>query len=128
NLVRLPIPPPRLMWHFRTTGLRILVARRSKFKIAPREAGVAPRDILHALELAREPLTPKELAKRLRVPRREHEAFERAIDALERSADIVRNRAGSLLVAKRIAVSAGRIEGHADGHGFLVPDDGGPHV
>jgi len=104
------------------------VARRSKFKIAPREGGVAARDILHALELAREPLTPKELAKRLRVPKRERDAFEGALEALERAGDIVRNRAGSLLVAKRIAVVAGRIEGHPDGHGFLRPEDGSAQV
>ena len=41
---------------------------------------------------------------------------------------MVENRAGSLLVATRLALQAGRIEGHRDGHGFLVPDDGGPQV
>ena len=86
------------------------MARRSKFKIGSREAGVAARDILHALELAREPLNEKELAKRLRVPRSEREAFERALDALERAGDLVRNRAGSLLVAKRIAVLLGFLD------------------
>jgi len=86
------------------------------------------RDILHSLELAREPLMPKELAKRLRVPKRERDAFERALETLERAGDIVRNRAGALLVAKRIAVVAGRIEGHPDGHGFLRPDDGSAQV
>ena len=41
---------------------------------------------------------------------------------------MVKNRAGSLLVATRLALLAGRVEGHRDGHGFLVPDDGGPQV
>jgi len=41
---------------------------------------------------------------------------------------VVQNRAGALLVAKRIALVAGRVEGHPDGHGFLEPDDGGPRV
>jgi ribonuclease R len=41
---------------------------------------------------------------------------------------VMQNRAGALLVAKRIALVAGRIEGHPDGHGFLVPDEGGPSV
>jgi ribonuclease R len=110
------------------------VARRGKFKVGKgeRHAGSghpsAAREILHALELAREPLTPKDLAKRLRVPRTERESFEHAVAELERAGDIVRNRAGSLLVAKRIAVVAGRIEGHADGHGFLRPDDGSAQV
>jgi ribonuclease R len=104
------------------------VAKRSKFKVAASGRNDPARDILHALELAGEPLTPKELAKRLRVPRQEKDSFEKALTALERAGDIVKNRAGALLVAKRIAVVAGRIEGHRDGHGFLVPDDGGPQV
>src|SRR6266536_1155868 len=47
---------------------------------------------------------------------------------LERAGEVVQTRAGSLLVAKRIAVLAGRVEGHPDGHGFLVPDEGGASV
>jgi ribonuclease R len=104
------------------------VAKRSKFKVAASGRNDPARDILHALELAGEPLTPKELAKRLRVARPEKVSFEKALSALMRAGDIVQNRAGSLLVAKRIAVVAGRIEGHRDGHGFLAPDDGSPQV
>jgi ribonuclease R len=85
-------------------------------------------DILSALEKAGEPLTPRELAKRLRLEKREREEFEDAIGALERSGDVVRNRAGALLVARRIAVVAGRVEGHPDGHGFLRPDELGEQV
>jgi ribonuclease R len=104
------------------------VAKRSKFKVASAGRNDPARDILHALELAGEPLTPKELAKRLRVSRPEKESFEKALAALERAGDIVQNRAGALLVAKRISVLAGRIEGHRDGHGFLVPDDASAQV
>jgi ribonuclease R len=104
------------------------VAKRSKFKAASSGHNNPARDILHALELAGEPLTPKELAKRLRIHRQQREEFEKSIESLERSGDIVRNRAGALLVSKRIAVVAGRIEGHPDGHGFLRPDDGAPQV
>ena len=104
------------------------MAKRSKFKAASSGHNDPGRDILHALELAGEPLTPKELAKRLRIQRPQLAAFERSLAALERAGEIVRNRAGALLVAKRIAVVAGRIEGHPDGHGFLRPDDGGPQV
>ena len=37
---------------------------------------------------------------------------------------MVQNRAGALLVAKRIALVAGRVEGHPDGHGFLISEQG----
>ncbi len=104
------------------------MAKRSKFKVASGGRNDPARDILHALELAGEPLTPKELAKRLRVSRPEKDSFETALTALQRAGDIVQNRAGALLVAKRIAVLAGRIQGHPDGHGFLMPDDGSAQV
>jgi len=101
------------------------VAKRSKFKIRPDDPR---REILHALELADAPLTPEELAKRLRVHKKEKRAFSATLGELVRSGEVVQNRAGALLIAKRIALVAGRIEGHPDGHGFLVPDGGGPSV
>ncbi len=86
------------------------------------------REILDALNRAGAPLTADELAMRLDIRGRERRAFDAALAALERAGELVQNRAGSLLVARRIALVAGRIEGHADGHGFLVPDDGSAPV
>jgi ribonuclease R len=86
------------------------------------------RRILDALERADAPLAPEELAARLRLARPERRAFSGALADLERAGSVVKNRAGALLVAKRIAAVAGRIEGHPDGHGFLVPDDRSPSV
>jgi ribonuclease R len=94
---------------------------------ANRDAPDAQR-ILHALNAARAPLTRDELASRLHVARHARRDFERALGELERSGEVVQNRAGSLLVAKRIALVAGRVEGHPDGHGFLVPDEGGASI
>ena len=108
---------------------RSALRRRNRAERAPRgEAGQHSRQILAALERAGSPLTPGELAKALRLARSEKDAFQKTLSALERAGDIVRNRAGALLVARRIAVLAGRVEGHPDGHGFLVPDDGGASV
>src|SRR5262249_40831855 len=47
-------------------------------------------------------------------------------------AQILRNRKGAILVAKKAHLIAGRVEGHPDGYGFAVPDEGedlylGPH-
>ncbi|MGE5639659.1 MAG: ribonuclease R [Clostridia bacterium] len=84
--------------------------------------------VLAELERAGEPLTPRELGKRLRLQKREREAFEQDLAALERAGEVLVNRAGALLVAKRIDVLAGRIEGHPDGHGFLVPDEPGAQI
>ena len=79
--------------------------------------------ILRALERAGAPLTRKELMAASAMVAREREAFAAALAELEKSGRVVKNRAGSLLVAERIAVITGRVEGHRDGHGFLVPDD-----
>src|SRR5258706_3504157 len=85
-------------------------------------------EALSVLERAGAPMHPDELAQRLRVSRHERREFDVALAALERSGEVVRNRAGALLVARRIAAVAGRIEGQADGHGFLVRDDGSASV
>lgn len=84
--------------------------------------------ILGALNAARAPLTREELAARLHVPRHARRELERSLAELERAGDVVQNRAGSLLLARRIALVAGRVEGHPDGHGFLVPDEGGATI
>jgi ribonuclease R len=99
---------------------RTALRRRNR---APREHTPQPGRILDALNAARGPLTPDELAARLHVARPARRDFDRALAALERAGDVMQNRAGRLLVAKRIALVPGRVEGHPDGHGFLVPDD-----
>ncbi len=104
--------------------------KREKFT-APRSPSSADSyagEILGALERAGAPLTLAELRQGLAIQGRERAAFTAALSELERAGRVVKNRAGSLLAAKRIDVIAGRIEGHRDGHGFLVPDDGSAQV
>jgi ribonuclease R len=104
---------------------RTALRRRNR---AQRNEAPEPSRILETLNAARAPLTAHELAARLHVPRHARRDFERALGALERAGDVVQNRAGALLVAKRIALVAGRVEGHPDGHGFLIPDDRGSSI
>jgi ribonuclease R len=104
---------------------RTALRRRNR---AQREQAPESARILEALNAARAPLTPDELAARLRIARHSRREFERSLAALERAGDVMQNRAGSLLVAKRIALIAGRVEGHPDGHGFLVPDEPGASI
>ena len=98
------------------------------------ENPIASRElILQTLAEAGVPLTDAELAQRLAIARDEREPFERRLAAMEREAQIVRNRKGAILVAKKLHLIAGRVEGHPDGYGFVVPDEGdedlylGPH-
>jgi ribonuclease R len=102
--------------------------RRARAERPQTPADDYTREILRELERAGAPLEPKELAERLEIRGRERSAFDAGLVALERAGEVVRNRTGALLVAKRIAVVAGRVEGHADGHGFLIPDEGGASI
>ncbi len=82
-------------------------------------------EVLDALRAADAPLTPAELGDRLEVPHRHAAALEQRIAAMEREGLLLPNRKGVLLLASRLDLVAGRIVGHRDGFGFLVPDAGG---
>jgi ribonuclease R len=89
------------------------------------ENPIASREfILKTLAAAGVPLTDAELAERLAIKADEREAFERRLAAMEREAQIVRNRKGAILVAQKLHLIAGRVEGHPEGYGFVVPDEG----
>ena len=104
---------------------RTAIRRRARAeRAAPPPRNDYAQEILRELERAGEPLSAKELAERLSIRNRERRSFDEGLAALERSGDVVQNRAGALLVARRIALVAGRIEGHPDGHGFLIADEG----
>jgi len=80
---------------------------------------------LQVLAKAGVPLLDQDLAKRLAIKPSELEAFERRLAAMEREAQILRNRKGAILVATKIDLIAGRVEGHPDGYGFVVAEQGG---
>jgi ribonuclease R len=80
--------------------------------------------ILQVLEAEAVPVDERRLAKLVGVKLREFDAFTRRLGAMERDGQILRNRKGAILVARKVDVARGRIEAHPDGYGFLVPDDG----
>jgi ribonuclease R len=81
--------------------------------------------ILAELAAAGVPMPPDELASRLHVGRRQQEAFAAALDALERSGALLVNRKGELCIVRKLDLVTGTVQGHPDGFGFLVPDEGG---
>jgi ribonuclease R len=81
--------------------------------------------ILAELAAAGVPLPPDELAERLSVRARQREAFDAALASLERAGSVVVNRKGELLIARKLDLVTGTVQGHADGFGFVVPDAGG---
>ena len=53
------------------------------------------------------------------------EALKRRLRAMERDAQLIVNRQGDYGLTRKMDLIAGRVVGHPDGFGFLVPDDGG---
>ncbi|MFO0254439.1 MAG: ribonuclease R [Betaproteobacteria bacterium] len=84
--------------------------------------------ILEVMVDAGVPLEEGDLARALDIKRREREAFARRIAAMERDGQIMRNRRGDLCVADKLELLRGRVQGHKDGFGFLIRDDGGPDL
>ncbi|MCX7628246.1 MAG: ribonuclease R [Methylophilaceae bacterium] len=71
------------------------------------------------------PVSVERLWKLLDIRKCEREAFARRLAAMERDGQILRNRKGALCVAEKINLIPGRVQGHPDGYGFLIPDGGG---
>jgi ribonuclease R len=81
--------------------------------------------IVDALTGSGSPLTDAELAERLGVEEQGRSVLALALAELERDGRIVRNRAGLLLVTARADLLCGQVQGHREGYGLLVRDDGG---
>ena len=81
--------------------------------------------VLQVVEDQGKPVSFEQLCVLLDIHKTEYETFQRRLGAMEREAQLMRNRKGAYILPERASLIAGRIEGHADGYGFLVPDDGG---
>lgn len=72
------------------------------------------------------PLSPDELAERMGVTREGTRiGFDRRLAAMERDGQLMPNRKGVLLLANKLDFIPGKVQGHRDGFGFLLRDDGG---
>jgi ribonuclease R len=79
--------------------------------------------ILQLVEEAGGPVPAEDLAFRLDIDVDEAESFQRRLGAMQRDGQLVINRRGDLCLPDKIELKAGRVEGHADGFGFFIPDD-----
>jgi ribonuclease R len=82
--------------------------------------------ILQVLIDAGKPLTFDQLAEYFDLFEDEISAFEYRLKAMERDAQLVRNRRGGYGLLDKMSLLAGRVVAHRDGYGFLIPDDGTP--
>ena len=80
--------------------------------------------ILEVLVAEGVPVAEERLRERLSISDEQREGFERRVGAMEREGQVLRNRRGHILIADKAGLIRGKVIGHADGFGFLKPDDG----
>ena len=74
------------------------------------------------------PVSFGELTGLLDITATEQEMFQRRLGAMEREGQLMRNRKGAYILPERASLTPGRIQGHPDGYGFLIPDDGSADI
>ena len=74
------------------------------------------------------PLSFGELIELLDIAGSEREMFQRRLGAMEREGQLMRNRKGAYILPERASLTPGKIQGHPDGYGFLIPDDGSADI
>ena len=85
--------------------------------------------ILETLTQAGVPLVFEELRQLLELDGEEDRiALERRLGAMVRDGQLVRNRKDAFCLVNRRDLIVGRVIGHQDGFGFLIPDEGGDDV
>jgi ribonuclease R len=70
------------------------------------------------------PVSEEKLASLLSIAPEEATAFDRRLGAMERDGQIMRNRKNAICVVEKLDLVKGRVQGHPDGFGFLIRDDG----
>ena len=68
------------------------------------------------------------MAAALNVKPDELDGLVRRLNAMERDGQIKPDRAGHYQLANQTSFISGRVNGHREGYGFLVPDDGGDDI
>ncbi|MDN0081366.1 ribonuclease R [Crenobacter sp. SG2305] len=71
------------------------------------------------------PMYPDELAELLSIQKEEFRYFERRLTAMERDGQVVINRKGTVCVADKLDLIKCTVQGHRDGYGFAMPEEGG---
>ncbi|MCG8379127.1 MAG: ribonuclease R [Proteobacteria bacterium] len=82
--------------------------------------------IIEILREAGRPLNRKQFAEAFIIRDSEiRRALGRRLKAMANDGQLVRNRRGSYGLIEKMDLIKGRVIGHSDGYGFVVPDDGG---
>ncbi len=86
-------------------------------------------DVIAALERAGRPLRLDSLARALDLRgQRAKRGLQHTLDELLRTGRVLSNRRGAYLLLDRTSLVRGTVQGHPDGFGFVVLDEGGEDV
>jgi ribonuclease R len=80
--------------------------------------------ILQILTEQGAPMHEDELLDLLLITNEEEDLFSRRLRAMERDGQIMRNRKRAICVMDKLNLIKGKVQGHPDGFGFLIPEDG----
>ncbi len=84
--------------------------------------------ILQMLTEQGAPVAEEELLAMLQIEFDEEELFSRRLRAMERDGQIMRNRKHAICIVDKLDLKKGKVQGHPDGFGFLIPEDGSPDM
>lgn len=70
-------------------------------------------------------LTWERLAEELELEEELHDGLQRRLNAMEREGQLHRNRLGGYGPVEKMNLVRGRVVGHPDGYGFVIPEGGG---
>lgn len=71
------------------------------------------------------PLTMKELIKSFNIPLEERSSFRRLIRGLTSDGEIIKIKGDRFGLPEKMNLVTGVVQGHPDGYGFVIPEDGG---
>ena len=71
------------------------------------------------------PVDADSFAEQLQITDDERDLFQRRLGAMQRDGQLMLNRKRQLCLPDKLDLIKGRVEGHPDGFGFIVPEEGG---
>ena len=83
------------------------------------------RVLAYLAERADRPLTPRELAKGLRIPQEDYRSFRGLLRDMEQKGEVFRQRKGRYGLPARFEALSGRLQITRSGDGFVIPDEAG---
>jgi ribonuclease R len=89
---------------------------------------LTPERVIQAIAAANAPLSIEDLAAALSLPFAQREPLNSLLAQLQTAGRVLVNRKGLVLLPARADLIVGKVQGHRDGFGFLIREDGGPDV